>query len=99
MRVLWSEWALLQLDEIHAYYTAGANADVADRIVASILETTLLLERFPFGGQMEPWLEHVGQGHRRLVIGNYKVIYQVVEDIVRIIDVFDSRQDPEKMRT
>jgi len=60
--------------------------------------TTRLLDQFPFGGPIEPWLDHVGQGHRRVVVGHYKVIYQVVEDVVRIVDVFDSRQDPERMK-
>ena len=71
---------------------------MADRIVSDILAVTRLLEQFPYGGQMEPWLVHTGQGHRRVVVGHYKVIYHVVEDAIRIVDVFDSRQDPERMR-
>jgi plasmid stabilization system protein ParE len=96
--ILWSDWALRQLEEIHAFYAAEANTEVADRIINSILETTRLLEQFPIGGQLEPWLDHLGQGHRHVVVGHYKVIYQVVEDTVRIVDVFDSHQDPERMK-
>lgn len=98
MKVVWSAWALQQLDEIHAWYSAQASPAVADRIVEDILAITRLLEQFPFGGQVEPWLEHQGLGHRRVVVGNYKVVYRVLADEVRIVDVFDSRQDPLKMK-
>ncbi len=98
MKVVWSAWALRQLDEIHAWYSAEASPTVADRIIEDILAGTSLLEQFPFGGQVEPWLEHQGLGHRRVVVGNYKVVYQVHEEEVRIVDVFDGRQDPGKMK-
>ena len=98
MKVVWSAWALQQLDEIHAWYRTQASAAVADHIVEDILAVTRLLEQFPYGGQVEPWLAQQGLGHRRVVVGNYKVVYRVLEDEVRIVDVFDSRQDPLKMK-
>ncbi|MBL7952802.1 MAG: type II toxin-antitoxin system RelE/ParE family toxin [Flavobacteriales bacterium] len=98
MKVVWSAWALQQLDEIHGWYWTQASPAVADGIVENVLSVTRLLEQFPFGGPIEPWLEHQGLGHRRVVIGNYKVVYRVLGDEVRIIDVFDSRQDPGKMK-
>jgi toxin ParE1/3/4 len=98
VRVVWSGWALQQLGEIHAWYHAEASPAVADRIVEDILAVTRLLEQFPFGGQVEPWLAHKGLGHRRVVVGNYKVVYRVHQEEVRILDVFDSRQDPWKMK-
>ena len=98
MKVVWSAWALQQLDEIHAWYSAQASPAVADRIIEKILSVTRLLEEFPFGGQVEPWLEQQGLGHRRVVVANYKVVYRVYEGEVRIVDVFDSRQDPQKMK-
>ena len=97
MKVVWSAWALRQVDEIRAWYSAEASPEVADRIVEDILAVTHLLEQFPFGGQVEPWLEHKRLGHRRVIAGNYKVVYRVHQDEVRIVDVFDSRQDPGKM--
>ena len=97
MKVVWSAWALRQVDEIHVWYSTEATPAVADRIVEDILAVAVLLEQFPFGGQMEPWLEHKGLGHRRVVVGNFKVVYRVHQDEVRIVDVFDARQDPGKM--
>ena len=70
---------------------------MADRLVDDILAAAQLVEQLPFGGQVEPWLAHKNLGHRRVVVGNYKVVYRVFEEEVRIVDVFDSRQDPDKM--
>ncbi len=86
-----------QLDEIHMWYSTGASSAVADKIVEDILAITRLLEQLPFGGQVEPWMEHKKLGHRRVVVGNFKVVYRVHQNEVRIVDVFDSRQDPGKM--
>ena len=57
---------------------------------------TLLLQ--PLQGQAEPYLEHLELGHRRLVVDNYKIIYRVIDEIIYITDIFDSRQDPNKMK-
>ncbi len=40
----------------------------------------------------------MGQGHRRWVVGHYKLIYLVLEDQLVITDFFDTRQDPKKMK-
>lgn len=74
MKVVWSAWALDRLDEIYDYLFEHASERIADRTVSKILEAILLLTQFPHGGQVEPWLEHKGLGHRRFVVGNYKVV-------------------------
>jgi toxin ParE1/3/4 len=52
----------------------------------------------PGAGQYETALDHMGQGHRRWVVGHYKLIYLVLEDQLVITDFFDTRQDPKKMK-
>ncbi len=49
-------------------------------------------------GQYEPDLEHLGKGHRRVVQGNFKIIYTVKNDAVVITDFFHTRQDTTKMK-
>lgn len=44
------------------------------------------------------FLEHLGLGHRRLIESHYKIIYRVVGEYIYVTDIFDSRQDPEKMK-
>ncbi|MBL7963011.1 MAG: type II toxin-antitoxin system RelE/ParE family toxin [Flavobacteriales bacterium] len=77
MKVVWSRYALDRLEEIHTYLVREAGERVADRTIANVLDAVALLTQFPLGGQVEPWLEHMGLGHRRAVVGHYKVIYRI----------------------
>lgn len=97
MRLELSEHAVAQLVMIWDYYAAEANFLVADRIVEGVLTGIGRLADHPRGGQYEPMLDHLGLGHRRVISGHYKIIYRLIDDLVFITDVFDSRQDPDKM--
>lgn len=57
---------------------------------------TLLLN--PLKGQKDPYLEHLSLDHRRLVESHYKIIYRIIGEYIYITDIFDSRQDPDKMK-
>jgi plasmid stabilization system protein ParE len=85
------------LREIFHYYKVNASLKVARSIKSEILSNTKKLRKNPLIGQEEPFLEHLGLGHRYLVVGNYKVIYRCIEDQILITDVFDARQNPKKM--
>ena len=39
----------------------------------------------------------IGEEHRYLVDGNYKIIYKRVKEGILITDIFDTRQDPAKI--
>lgn len=56
------------------------------------------LSKNPLKGQYEPYLSKLKQGHRRLIEGNFKIIYRVEGDTIYIVDFFDSRDDPKKMK-
>ena len=45
-----------------------------------------------------PFLEHLGLGHRPIIEGHFKIIYKVEGEYIYITDIFDSRQDPDKMK-
>jgi plasmid stabilization system protein ParE len=67
-------------------------------IRAQLLDKVDSLIKNPHLGQPEEYLEHLEKGHRRLVFGNFKIIYRVEGNYIYITDFFDSRQDPEKMK-
>ncbi|HEX2615931.1 MAG TPA: type II toxin-antitoxin system RelE/ParE family toxin [Flavobacteriales bacterium] len=70
---------------------------LADRITKKVVDDIDRLVEHPRGGQREPLLDHLGLGHRRLVSGHYKIIYRIIDDLIFISDIIDTRQDPEKM--
>jgi len=95
--VFWSEFASLQLLNIHQYYKSVAGYKVANKIKSKIFEASRQLYAHPLSGQLESNLEHLNQGHRYLVSGNYKIIYKPIPEGILITDIFDARQDPQKM--
>lgn len=99
MKLVFTEQAIsgLQvcLDFFPSDVSPGKVMEIRDQILA---KTDKLLEN-PFMGQREEYLEHLGLFHRRIVEGNYKIIYRIEGDQIIITDIFDSRQDPDKMKS
>ena len=98
MKLVYTEQALVSLEEtlefIATRVTHKKLIEIRDRILDKA--DTLLLQ--PLQGQKEPFLEHLGLGHRRLVESHCKIIYRVDGEDVYVTDIFDSRQDPDKMK-
>ena len=61
------------------------------------MASTKQLIQNPVSGQTELNLEKLNQKYRYLVVGNYKVIYNFLQDEIRIVDIFDTRQNPIKI--
>ena len=56
------------------------------------------LKQYPQLGRVEEALSHLNQGHRYLLEGNYKIIYRLINpNILAITDIFDTRQNPDKL--
>ncbi|MDO5510849.1 MAG: type II toxin-antitoxin system RelE/ParE family toxin [Weeksellaceae bacterium] len=97
MKIVWTEFAIENLKQIFDYYSAKANKKVAHKIRKQILESSKQLTANPESGPVELSLERLKKNHRYLVSGNYKLIYKVDETQIIINDVFDVRQNPEKI--
>jgi toxin ParE1/3/4 len=89
--------AELSLDEIFLYYSTFST-DTAQKMIDKLLKRMQILRNFPLAGAIESLLTHKGE-YRYLVEGNYKIIYFVRNEDVIIADIFDTRQNPEKMES
>ena len=98
MKILWSDYALAKLEEIFDYYQAKASSIVARSLVKAIIQKTLILESNPFVGVKESLLSDRPDEYRFLVYKNYKIIYRYNDHLIRINTVFDSRQNPFKIK-
>ncbi len=97
MRILITHQAKERLESIYEYYLALGYRRYGRQVQAAILKKTLLLKDFPFVGQEEETLKVLGLNYRYLVEGHYKIVYRVENETIYIIDIFDTRQDPDKM--
>ena len=98
--IIWSNFAEMQLDEIYEYYTLKASSRIAAKLLIGIIEEPNKLIKKPFIGQEEELLVERAINYRYLVFKNYKLIYSVDEEngFIKIADVFDTRQNPPKMK-
>lgn len=67
-------------------------------LVDEIFDQLDHLVRYPGSGAYEASLAHLGQGHRHWVVGHFKIIYRMVEDVIWVSDIFDSRQEPSRIK-
>ena len=97
VKVLWSDTSLFQLQEIFDYYSFKASPTIARKIIKGIVKKSILLESNPLIGIKEPLLIDRTFEYRFIVETNYKIIYSFNDHIARIVSVFDSRQNPQKI--
>lgn len=97
MTVYWTKFALNSLFEIFTYYKVNVSITVAQNIKDNILSCTRQLEKQPLSGSIEVLLSDLEEGHRYLIRGNYKIIYKIQRKKIYITDVYDTRQDPDKL--
>jgi len=97
IKVLWSDSALSQLEDIYDYYKIGASPRVAKNIIKLLVAETTILKSNPLLGVKEPLLSERSFEYRYLIKNNYKIIYRYNENLIRIVAVFDCRQNPNKI--
>ena len=97
VRVLWTDSALSQLEDIYDYNKIKASPRIAKKLVKAIIEETIVLESNPLIGVKESLLSERPFEYRFLIKNNYKIIYRFNENLIRIISVFDCRQNPKKI--
>src|ERR1035437_2906480 len=97
MKVFWTKFALDTLHDIYEFYKNNASVLVANNIKESILLSTRQLKLQPLSGTIEVLLQHMNEGHRYIIRGNFKIIYKIQSQRIYVSDVFDTRQNPTKI--
>ena len=98
IKVLWTETALNNLEDIFEYYKYKASVRVARNLVKGLVKSTLKIQNSPLIGKREELLIGRKFEYRFLVVGNYKIIYWIEHSYIKIATVFDCRQNPEKIK-
>ncbi len=97
--VYWTDFSKCELKNIFDFHKEKVSLKIAKQIAKQIVEKADVLGKFPKIGSVEELLHDRPQNFRYVVITNYKIIYWINEDKNRIevVDVFDTRQNPEKI--
>lgn len=100
MKVVLTDQSLERLENSLQFYLEDLQIPKAKviQIKNRLIKSARRLEKLPYKGQYEPYLVKLKQGHRRLIEGNFKIVYRVEGNMVYVVDFFDSRDDPKKMK-
>ena len=99
LTVYWTQFAQDKLEDVFSYYQEKVNLKFAQELVNEIINRSIELGANLFIGQKELLLADRAQEFRYLVYKNYKIIYWInlKRQSVEIVNLFDCRQNPEKM--
>jgi toxin ParE1/3/4 len=92
MKLVYTEQALDSLEEKLEFYATKVSFVKLIQMRDRILDKADTLLKHPFSGRKEPFLEHLGLGHRRIIEGHCKIIYKVEGEYIYITEIFDSRK-------
>lgn len=100
MKVVLTDQSLERLEKSLLYYLEELQIpkNKVVEIKSKLLKSAKSISRQPYKGQYELYLSKLNQGHRRLIEGNFKIVYRVEENVIYVVDFFDSRDNPEKMK-
>lgn len=99
MKVKLTKPAERRLDQITDYHKRKGNKNKGKELRKKIVEISKLLSKNPKMGREEDYLKGLGQGHRYVLLDKFhKLIYRIIKPFIYITDVFDTRQNPDKMK-
>jgi toxin ParE1/3/4 len=97
IEIIWTIRSKNDLKQIYTQLCTQIPEQKAFEVVQRIIDRVEQLSEMPEMGQREPLLTKLKKVYRRLVEGNYKIIYNVADDTIYINRIFDTRQNPKKL--
>lgn len=95
MEIQWRDKAIQELQAIYDYIYEQSPQN-AERVINTLLDTGNSLGDFPYKFRKEPT---INQNNIRYVSKwSYKIIYRIEKGVIIIVRVFDSRQNPTKLK-
>ena len=83
-RIVWTDPAVSDLDSIHEYIARDSEV-YADSVLSEIFDAVDRLEFFSESGRSVPELDE--QRTREIIVGSYRVMYDMQDDVIRILTV------------
>lgn len=85
MRIVWSEQALSDVEEIRDFISRDAPT-FAELFVDRVFEAVERLAVFPRSAREVP--EFADPNIREVLLGSYRIVYRIDEDVVSIVTIF-----------
>ena len=98
LKVIWDDEAKKSLRNIYNYIKGRESVEVAKRVRNEIFSRAKSLHDFPEKFEREHNLEDEPGNYRNKVIWSYKIIYEVTEESIYILDIFHTNRDPSNIK-
>lgn len=96
MKIILSDFATNKLRNIYSYHANHVSVSKAKEVKDTIIAAIKQLINFPYLGQRESMMYSRFE-RRYLLVYDYKILYEVTEDSVVVLDIFHTKQSPQKM--
>ena len=93
-KIIWTNPAIDDLSEIFLFLEVTINTDKAEEITTKLYKRVDDLLKFSEMGTISYDRYGIKSDYRYLVEKPYKIIYSVINNIVYIETIYDTRQDP-----
>lgn len=97
-KVVVTHFAVYQIRSIYDYYCFHVSIATAKKLKSAIISSIKTLKTEKAEWQEDEFLGYLNKNHKRLICGHNKIIFlfNLIDNVVYVTDVFDSRQDPIK---
>ncbi len=96
-RVIWTKKSRSDLQNIYDF-SSNLSHQYAMKLLKRILNREYHLRSFPKSGRLQILANSETKEYRFIVEGNYKIIYSILEKEVVVARVFDTRQNPDRLK-
>ena len=95
--IRWDRLAKNNLDDIYSFI-AEDSVTAARKVKKELVKLTHSLNDFPEKFSIEEYLSGEPENYRSVSKWSYKIIYEVTEEYIIIVDVFHTSQHPAKIK-
>lgn len=99
LKIIWTSKAISDLENIFLLHSPKSKNSAYKTIEKIYNSVSVFKNGLLNTGQKEALLSHLSKPYRYLISGNYKIIYSHASKTVFIHTVFDTRQNPKKLKT
>lgn len=97
-KVIWDDEAKASLRSIYNYIKKRESIEQARKVRDEIKDLAKSLGFIPHKYSEDPFLKDEPGDNRFKVIWSYKLVYEIAEDAVIILDVFHTSRDPQNLK-
>jgi plasmid stabilization system protein ParE len=98
LKIIWDNEAKKSLQNIYNYIKGRESIEAAKKVRNKIFTQAKSLQDFPEKFEREHHLEDEVGNFRYKVIWSYKIIYEVTEESIFILDIFHTSRDPSEIK-